>query len=64
MSAVSSFFTKLKFYLKSGLYGTLVAGCAIYGVLASIILRIVNKAEYAHMQLLKLVIMLLVYFWD
>ncbi|KAF6072459.1 Acyltransferase family protein [Candida albicans] len=47
MSAVSSFFTKLKFYLKSGLYGTLVAGCAIYGVLASIILRIVNKAEYA-----------------
>ncbi|KGU27121.1 1-acylglycerol-3-phosphate O-acyltransferase [Candida albicans P34048] len=47
MSAVSSFITKLKFYLKSGLYGTLVAGCAIYGVLASIILRIVNKAEYA-----------------
>lgn len=53
MSTVSSFFSKLKFYLKSGLYGTLIAGCAIYGVLASILLRIVNKAEYAQFAVAK-----------
>ncbi|CUM67945.1 uncharacterized protein PRCAT00005658001 [Priceomyces carsonii] len=38
---------KLKFYLKSTLYGSLIAGCALYGVIASIVLRIIGKKEYA-----------------
>lgn len=37
----------LKFFLKSVVYGSLIAGCAIYGVVASIVLRIVNKPQYA-----------------
>ncbi|KAG7663225.1 SLC1 [[Candida] subhashii] len=42
-----SFLSGVKFYLKSVIFGSLIAGCAIYGVVASIILRLCNKLEYA-----------------
>lgn len=45
--AKTTFLGKVKFYLKSVLFGTLLAGCALYGVFASIILRLVGKGEYA-----------------
>ncbi|KAI5960448.1 SLC1 [Candida pseudojiufengensis] len=40
-------FKQLKFYLKSIIFGSLIAGCALYGVIASIILRLIGKVEYA-----------------
>ncbi|CAK9437995.1 uncharacterized protein LODBEIA_P23640 [Lodderomyces beijingensis] len=43
----TSFLTKLKFYLKTVIFGSLVAGCALYGVIASLILRLIGKVEYA-----------------
>lgn len=42
-----SFFKNLKFIIKSVLFGTVLTGCALYGVLASIGLRLVNKIKYA-----------------
>lgn len=42
-----SVLSKIKFYLKSIIFGSVIAGCAIYGVIASILLRIVGKIEYA-----------------
>lgn len=38
---------KLKFYIKSFIFGSLIASCALYGVFASIFLRIIGKSEYA-----------------
>ncbi|EGW31505.1 uncharacterized protein SPAPADRAFT_141322 [Spathaspora passalidarum NRRL Y-27907] len=43
MSALNT----IKFYLKSVVFGSVIAGCAIYGIFASLILRIINKLEYA-----------------
>ncbi|RCK57713.1 putative 1-acyl-sn-glycerol-3-phosphate acyltransferase [Candida viswanathii] len=43
----TTFLGKVKFYLKTVLFSTLLAGCAIYGVFASIILRLIGKGEYA-----------------
>ncbi|OBA19071.1 1-acylglycerol-3-phosphate O [Metschnikowia bicuspidata var. bicuspidata NRRL YB-4993] len=40
-------FGKIKFYTKSFVFGSLLLVCALYGVFASIILRIVGKEEYA-----------------
>lgn len=37
----------VKFYFKSLIYGTLLSGCALYGVIASIVLRLIGKPEYA-----------------
>ncbi|ODV78439.1 1-acylglycerol-3-phosphate O [Suhomyces tanzawaensis NRRL Y-17324] len=37
----------IKFFVKSVVFGSLLAGCALYGVIASIVLRIVRKGEYA-----------------
>ncbi|EMG47169.1 SLC1 1-acyl-sn-glycerol-3-phosphate acyltransferase [Candida maltosa Xu316] len=47
MAVKTSILGKLKFYLKSVIFGTVIAGCALYGVIASILLRLINKAEYA-----------------
>lgn len=41
------FLSKLKFYVKLAVFGTLVILCALYGVVASIALRLVGKEEYA-----------------
>lgn len=41
------FLQRLKFYSKSFIYGFLLMICALYGVVASILLRIVGKEEYA-----------------
>lgn len=38
---------KLKFYVKSFVFGSLIASCALYGVFASIFLRLIGKPEYA-----------------
>lgn len=38
---------KLKFLVKSFIFGTLISSCALYGVVASIFLRLIGKAEYA-----------------
>ncbi|KAK6455183.1 uncharacterized protein RJT20DRAFT_55324 [Scheffersomyces xylosifermentans] len=43
----TTFLDKLKFYLKSVVFGSLIIGCALYGVLASIALRIINKIQYS-----------------
>lgn len=40
-------FTRLKFYAKSAVFGSLVILCALYGVVASLALRLVGKEEYA-----------------
>ncbi|CAK7909657.1 1-acyl-sn-glycerol-3-phosphate acyltransferase [[Candida] anglica] len=40
-------FKSIKFFLKSVIFGSLIAGCGLYGVIASIALRIVGKKEYA-----------------
>lgn len=40
-------FSKVKFYFKSFVFGLLLTVCALYGVVASIILRIIGKEEYA-----------------
>jgi lysophosphatidate acyltransferase len=37
----------LKFYAKLVVFGGLIAGCGLYGVIASIALRIIGKKEYA-----------------
>ncbi|CAD1809612.1 putative 1-acyl-sn-glycerol-3-phosphate acyltransferase [Candida parapsilosis] len=42
-----SLYQTVKFYLKSVVFGTLIAGCALYGVIASIVLRLVGKVDYA-----------------
>lgn len=44
---MSSILKSIKFYVKSTIYGVLVASCALYGVFASIVLRIVGKKDYA-----------------
>lgn len=41
------FLSTLKFYAKSVAFGGLIAACALYGVFASVILRVVGKPEYA-----------------
>ena len=38
-------FGKLKFYFKSFVYGSLICGCGLYGVLLSIVLRLIGKKE-------------------
>lgn len=40
-------FQRLKFYIKSTVFGTLIVICALYGVVASLVLRLVGKEEYA-----------------
>ncbi|KAI5953488.1 SLC1 [Candida jiufengensis] len=45
--ASTDFLTQVKFYLKSIIFGSLIAGCALYGVIASLILRLIGKVEYA-----------------
>lgn len=40
-------FQSLKFYVKSVTFGILIVICALYGVFASIILRIIGKKEYS-----------------
>lgn len=41
------FFRSIKFYFKSVIYGLLITVCALYGVAASIILRLIGKEEYS-----------------
>lgn len=38
---------RLKFVFKSFVFGTLIITCALYGVVASLILRLIGKQEYA-----------------
>ncbi|GEQ72046.1 hypothetical protein JCM33374_g5732 [Metschnikowia sp. JCM 33374] len=40
-------FGKIKFYVKSFVFGSLILVCAFYGVVASIVLKIIGKEEYA-----------------
>lgn len=40
-------FNTIKFYFKSTVYGLLITVCALYGVVASIFLRIIGKKEYS-----------------
>ncbi|ABN66569.2 predicted protein [Scheffersomyces stipitis CBS 6054] len=49
----NTFWGKVKFYLKSVVFGSLIVGCALYGVIASILLRIVNKIEYSQFTVAK-----------
>lgn len=44
---MAPFLQALKFYAKSVLFGTILAGCALFGVVSSLLLRIVGKEEYA-----------------
>ncbi|CUM50589.1 uncharacterized protein AC631_03971 [Debaryomyces fabryi] len=44
---MSSIISSIKFYIKSTIFGALISGCAIYGVFASILLRLIGKKEYA-----------------
>lgn len=48
---------KLKFLVKSFIFGALISTCALYGVVASIFLRIIGKAEYAQYTVAK------VFYW-
>ena len=41
------FLRSLKFYAKSFVFGLLVAVCALYGVIAGVVLRLIGKGEYA-----------------
>lgn len=41
------FLDKVKFYVKSTVFGTLIIFCALYGVVASLVLRLIGKEEYA-----------------
>lgn len=41
------FFSTLKFYAKSVVFGSLLIICALYGVVASVFLRIIGKEQYA-----------------
>lgn len=41
------FLKSLKFYAKSLVFGTLIVFCALYGVAAGLLLRLVGKEEYA-----------------
>ncbi|KAI5970386.1 SLC1 [Candida margitis] len=43
----SSLYQTVKFYLKSVVFGGVLVGCALYGVIASIALRLVGKVDYA-----------------
>lgn len=38
---------KIQFYFKSTIFGSLIAVCAMYGVVASIILRVIGKEQYS-----------------
>lgn len=40
-------FQNIKFYFKSTVFGVLIVICALYGVVASILLRIIGKKEYS-----------------
>lgn len=42
-----SVFLLIKFYLRSVLFGFTIVVCALYGVVASIILRVIGKKEYS-----------------
>lgn len=44
---MASFLQSLKFYFKCGVFGVLLIACALYGVIASIVLRIIGKKEYS-----------------
>lgn len=44
---MGSALTRLKFYFKSVVFGSLITVCALYGVVASIFLRIVGKPQFA-----------------
>lgn len=44
---MASVFQTIKFYYKSTVFGILIAVCALYGVVASIFLRIIGKPEYS-----------------
>lgn len=46
-TTMAPFLKSLKFYFKSFVFGTLIVGCALYGVIASVFLRIIGKPEYA-----------------
>lgn len=41
------FFKLLKFYAKSVLFGSLIVVCALYGVVAGLVLKLIGKEEYA-----------------
>lgn len=49
-----SLYNLIKFTLKSFLFGSLIAGCALYGVIASIILRLIGKPQYAQYSVARL----------
>ena len=44
---MGSAFSSLKFYFKSVVFGVLISVCALYGVVASIFLRIIGKPQFA-----------------
>lgn len=45
--AMSNVSKSTKFFVKSVLYGLSITGCALYGVIALIFLRLIGKPEYA-----------------
>jgi len=47
LGQMSSIINSIKFYVKSTVFGVLISGCALYGVVASILLRLVGKKDYA-----------------
>ncbi|KAG7191281.1 1-acylglycerol-3-phosphate O-acyltransferase [Scheffersomyces spartinae] len=44
---MAGFLQVLKFYAKSVLFGTILAGCGLFGVISSILLKLIGKEEYA-----------------
>ncbi|KAK6200391.1 uncharacterized protein RJT21DRAFT_43600 [Scheffersomyces amazonensis] len=44
---MGKFLSTLKYYFKTIVFGSLICGCALYGVIASIILKIINKQQYS-----------------
>lgn len=57
LAATMGSLQKLKFLIKSFIFGSLISTCALYGVVASILLRLIGKAEYAQYTVAK------VFYW-
>lgn len=44
---MGSIINSIKFYVKSTVFGVLISGCGLYGVFASILLRLIGQKDYA-----------------
>lgn len=44
---MGSIINSIRFYVKSTVFGVLISGCGLYGVFASILLRLIGQKDYA-----------------